>query len=246
LRGLALNAHCPECGLPVSVSVGSGHLRLSSRAYVATLHSALVFLLYGAAFGLGYHLARLLGGFRNAWILALTQIPGLIGLWLVATPDPRGLETKTTDFLRKFLRFSVMVSVVDVATILIPYSLWRQLPLAMWGWLGIVLLLLDYAGSVALMLYISTLAERIPSEKLARFATQLACLIGALAIVSVTAHSIWQNVCIQMDFEAVVDPHFRRHPMGGGPDQPGFDPALPQRCSAHARTTSEYRWIRRP
>ena len=192
LRGLTPNAHCPECGLPASVSIGRGQLRLSSPAYVATLHTALVFLWYGSALALGYHLLRLMVGFRNAWILSLAQVPGLIGLWLIATPDPRGLGTATMDSVRKFLKVSVVMSLVDLATLLMPLSLWRRLPLDVWAWLGVVLLALDYAGSVALMVYLTALAGHIPSAKLTRFAKQMAWSIGALAVVSVAAHSIRQ------------------------------------------------------
>jgi hypothetical protein len=188
LRSLAITANCPECELPIAVTMEEGQLRFSSPEHLSTLHSAMIFLIFGSVLSLCYELVHLIVGFRNAWILSLIQLPALMGLWWLATPNPHTAEVGLVTGLRKFLRVSVMISIVDFAILLLPWAKWRWMPLAYMFLLSITFLLLGYAGEVALMLYVRVLADRIPNAKLARFAKQLAWAIAMIACLSVTAH----------------------------------------------------------
>lgn len=192
LRGMAPDANCPECGLPVAISAEQRLLRYSGSTYLATLHSAMIFLLFGTAILVCYQLARLTTGFRNNWLHALVQLPTLIGIWWLATPDTRTVQTPSATFLRKFLRVFVTVSVAEFALALAPASTLQWLPLKLNLLLDTALIMFLYAGDVVVMLYLRVLAGRMARPKLVGFAGQLALATAAVAGLSITTRILWE------------------------------------------------------
>ncbi len=124
LRGLSPAGACPECGTPVQRSLLGNLLVYSSREYVRQLvigvrliwWSITIAILLGIGGALlGFMLSAAVGGAASfGHVVALgglvTTAMGLVGWWLLSSPDPAVLGEDKAVGARKVLRVSLVVS----------------------------------------------------------------------------------------------------------------------------------------
>lgn len=130
LCGLDPGANCPECAAPVSDSLRGDRLRYAAPAFLAMLFrgarmvwwSVVIFLtviIGGLAIGaIAFTGAAVLARIV-AWVIAslfvASPLLGLIGWWLLSTPDPAASgEVRRGSASRVVLRLSLVVLVVSI------------------------------------------------------------------------------------------------------------------------------------
>jgi hypothetical protein len=124
LRGLSPTGACPECGTPVQRSLLGNLLVYSSREYVRQLivgvrliwwSIAIVIVMSVGGVLLGIVLSAAMGGATSLGHLValgglVTTAMGLVGWWLLSSPDPAVLGEDKAVGARKVLRVSLVVS----------------------------------------------------------------------------------------------------------------------------------------
>jgi hypothetical protein len=201
LRGLAESGNCPECGLSISGSIQGRLLRFTDRESLATLHSALLFLMVGTGLWTAYEIARALLAFSAPLLSVLAMLPMIAGLRWISIADAKA-EKPWGRIIRKLVRAYAILAAARCL-----YQLGAGAFVSSFG-LQILLVinsfffLLLYAGQMVLMLRLKTLAERLPSAKLAPFALQLA----VLAAVVLLAATGWR-VLYDVQVDAAIQGH---------------------------------------
>lgn len=209
LRGLRPDRQCPECGLAITRSFGA-LLCESDESWVKTLQTGAGLLVAGLVLplgGLAFLVLALLialvalglggstGGFYSAsLILLFTTGVGLLlcllGAWVIATPDPEGLGEPHYGRVRRLLRYGVAGLALSAVLFLLLWPFTNH-----FGWVAtiqratpLIALLLAVLAFLALLIYISRLAERIPDWDLSHAArdlwhTSLVILAVATALI---------------------------------------------------------------
>lgn len=186
LRGLSTTGACPECALPVAVSleaVESGFLvEKSSPQYVRTLLSGTRFVLFGILIQIVLLVVGVLLGMAVGSIAITYAFEGLgflvsvaiaFGLWRLTEPDPALLQEFDGGTPRRLVRVCI---VIEIVTALLSLVVGGLLNTGLGGSLGaaasgLVLLaswFINLAAAVtaffAQMLYIRWLAPRLPNQ----------------------------------------------------------------------------------
>jgi hypothetical protein len=197
LRGLRPDGQCPECGLPITRSFGA-LLCESDESWVKTLETGAILLGSGFVLSLGglavLVLALLIGllgwslggasvsvvgiecaSFIFLFTTAVGLLLGLVGAWAVTTPDPAGLGEPYYGRVRRLLRYCVAGTTLGTVSFLLLWPFTAQS-----GWVATIqgatlpiAVLLAVLAFLALLIYISRLAERIPDWDLSNAARKL-------------------------------------------------------------------------
>lgn len=126
LRGLSLNAVCPECGAPVSESMRGILLQYSSPEYIASLRTGHSFVLNGILLlivvslltGVGAAVAGAMGANINtastigAGLNVVTSAIVFFGYLKITEPDPRFAGTGDPTQARSLVRIMAIISIV--------------------------------------------------------------------------------------------------------------------------------------
>jgi hypothetical protein len=102
LRGLGVAGACPECGTPLAQSLDPLRLVNAPASYVRWLARAATIQM-----GVIGCLLACIVAFRIAvpWLfLVVTGLVGIVSVWMMALPDPRGIEPADQVRTRKWLR----------------------------------------------------------------------------------------------------------------------------------------------
>ena len=206
LRGLSRDGQCPECGAPVSQSLGNHLLRHSDPAWLDTLArgaglillSIVAGIVLGLLVGIGVQVAVWQGAGNAAGTVALLGgglglLVGAVqvyGAWLLTEPDPSGVGEDQYGTVRKVVRVALIVGLVSSGLNLLANTLPpepRQVVALAAGALGLV----QVAGFFAGLLYLRRLAMRVPDPDAASRAKLLLYAIpicyAVLALVGVAA-----------------------------------------------------------
>jgi hypothetical protein len=187
LRGLKLAGQCPECGAMVELSLRGDRLNQSDPQWLATLRRGLLVLIASwiiTVFVVIRAIAFRHGRAQLATSLVLeTIVSGLsfTGSWLATTPDPSGRGEAQYGRSRQTVR--VMIGIEAVAALLNLSLMAGAVPAAAQSPLHFLQQLLALAGvvaMVAMLLYLSKLAVRIPDRAAQRWAWILAWAQGAV------------------------------------------------------------------
>jgi len=197
LRGLKADGLCPECGIAVGLSTQRDLLRFADPGWLATVHRGTRLILWGL-------LVAILGGCVahaavsstgnsaiGAIVVILSQVVALWGTWLLTEPDPSRVGDDRWSGTRQFVRYSIAASLVGS---LLPIMEEFLHPPPMIGIvltvIGVVLALVGAAGGVAQMLYLGSLAMRIPNPMIAGRCRFLAWTIGIFGIGTVLSSTV--------------------------------------------------------
>jgi hypothetical protein len=175
LRGLLPSGRCPECGVPVRVSIAGELLQFADPTWIkrlatgGTLVRAILILLIIASIpttGLGLRDWRY---GRLSVLLVAAVIPALlVGAWLLATPNPLLRKTERWRAPRRILRAVILINGLSVAFSVVllcaqPWNLrwlWVQLAAGPLGAVGLV-------GIAALGQHVRSLARRLGDDRTA-------------------------------------------------------------------------------
>lgn len=200
LRGLVAEGRCPECGGAVPESMGSDLLRFAPARYVQALADGVDWVLIGVTVqvaalllvgGIGVALTLMTGGGSSAaddaaaaaaMVSLFAGFAGglalLVGVWLVATPDPAGYETPLADLGRGAVRWGISGSIVGVPLIVMAAFVLPRDPAEFVTILSFYLLL---GGAVAIVAgyfaQFAHIARRVPSARIARSGRMLSVLV---------------------------------------------------------------------
>ncbi len=170
LRGLHEHGRCPECSTPVGLSTYGDLLRYADPAWVEKLALGMSVILWGIVLGfVGGCLSRLAGtsggtdaaAVRNL-IAAGGQFVGIIGAWILTSPDPSGIGEDRCVNARRVVRIGLIFGLCS-------RLLWIIYPGVPTVSLIIVATIFDLVaaiGTYAQYLYIEKLAERVPDRNL--------------------------------------------------------------------------------
>ena len=193
LRGLTVDARCPECGTPAGLSLQGDLLRFSEPAWVDTLARGVSLNLWGflvmlVAMGIAVALSIFGVQFIGQLVTFAGGLVTVYGSWLLTEPDPSGIGEDRYGTARKVIRVSLITGLVsNVLDIVEPnvdidVPLYRDLLNALRMVFGIIWVV----GFFSLMLYLSRLADRIPDPALVARARLLMYGLGvSLAAVVV-------------------------------------------------------------
>lgn len=199
LRGLAVDAVCPECALPVRDSLRGNLLQFAAPEYLATIHRGVRLILIGIPLKLLLPLALVFwfsATGRAASVLMALQGANLAaaaiiiwGYWRYTEPDPGFVGTETAGSARAVARILAVLSAVVIAI---------QVGVQWLGLMPIGAVAARIAFSVAnsatlagqyfaVMRYSQWLARRIPDSELVRRAGVRAWLLAGLELVSIVS-----------------------------------------------------------
>ena len=171
LRGLHVNARCPECGAPVGVAVHGPLLRYGDPQWVRNLSRGAGVYFWGIIVGI------LLGIVAGLFVLAvgkwvapvlgmIGQGVALYGAWLLTEPDPSGIGEDQYGLARRVIRLSLLCGVVqffiNFSTGYAQFS--RELTVTLMVASGAASLL-NVMGQFAMLRYLERLAQRIPNPR---------------------------------------------------------------------------------
>jgi hypothetical protein len=204
LRGLAADGKCPECGSPVRVSIRGPLIRYSDPQWVDLLRRGINCIIWGVV-------AAILGVIVGAVISGATgnAVPAILislcssllivaGSWFLTSPDPSGIGEDAYGTSRKVIRITLIIRVISDLTGFaeqtgtFPPDVRRLLVV-----LGIIAQISGVVGTMAMLNYLSKLAERIPDDQLSERAKFLMYAIGTcygifialIAIIALAASS---------------------------------------------------------
>jgi hypothetical protein len=192
LRGLSIEGRCPECGLPIGLSVHGELLRYSDPNFVATLARGVSLILWGvfvvivgsiiAAVAVAV-VAR--GGVRpGATFIGIVPLVGnimmVVGAWFLTAPDPSGLGEDRYGTARKIIRVALVVGLINQ---FVNWGLGIGPPLEPAVRLAIQTVafaagIVGVVGQFAQLYYLNKLALRIPNADLSQRARFLMWAMG--------------------------------------------------------------------
>jgi len=172
LRGLSENARCPECGVPVGLSLRGDLLRFADPDWVHQVARGLtiILLMIPVSLVVGLVVGLLAQGSRTSVALAGVAV-GIIsfyGVWLMTEPDPSRVGEDANITVRRVIRFSLIVGLASEPTQLGLEQGYFVGPMQVaLGLFGLVVVLVGLVGEFAKFIYYERLARRIPHDKLA-------------------------------------------------------------------------------
>jgi hypothetical protein len=184
LRGLRTDARCPECGVPVDVSVNGDLLRFSDPKYVAKLHQGIRLMLWAilvdvleiaAVFivGLGGIMSSRVSS-TGAQLLAWgALVLNFIGAWLLTTPDPSGVAEDRYGTSRKVVRFALFASLLNNAVSVVDQVPFPPTVNATFRMVTALCALAVIVGLFAQLQYLEKLALRLPDQSLSNRARDI-------------------------------------------------------------------------
>lgn len=200
LRGLAIASKCPECGVPVNVSVGGDLLRYSNPQFVGTLHRGVRLMLWAilvtVAGGVaGIIVAVVVRTALSSLVMQLLPLAGsvlnIIGAWLLTTPDPSGIGEDRYGTSRKVIRIALLAEVLNHV---VSFGNLAPVPPPVFTILQVVSVVCGLAGLIGMfaqLQYLEKLALRLPSRPLSDRAKQikwgLSITYGAVVIIGAFA-----------------------------------------------------------
>lgn len=200
ISGIDHASVCPECGLPVGVSVGESLLSECDPTYLRSLHSgvfliqtAIIILMLNAMANIGANIfTGIQGAAQSPAVLWLFSIIGLaatvmllMGWWRFSAPNPQhdggrydGGEARR--YVRVLLFVALVIAVLQLITLFLP-------PVGLVGLFVVALGLIGLATGVARffceMYYVRWVAPLIPSRRVYRRAKLLMWLGPVLMTV---------------------------------------------------------------
>jgi hypothetical protein len=195
VRGLSQDGKCPECGTPVGLSIRGNLLCYSDPAWVEKLLKGIDLILWGllasvVASGLGVGIVFAMGPRGTPFFQGITILAsavGVIGAWLLTSPDPGTEEQSQVVTARKIVRFALLFGVAE--SILTMWSEREHAHPFVGALIGVALILaamVTVVGEVARLYYLKKLAMRIPDTALAKRANMLCWGYGiSLAVVGI-------------------------------------------------------------
>lgn len=182
LRGLPIASRCPECGVPLNVSVNGDLLRYSDPEFVGTLHRGVRLMLWGILVSvIGAILAVVVTATSRSAVSSLGvqllplagSVLNIIGAWLLTTPDPSGIGEDLYGMARRLIRIALIADVLNHVISLgnqVPVppaaSIVLQVVTALCGLAGLI-------GMFAQLVYLEKLASRIPDQALSDRSRQI-------------------------------------------------------------------------
>jgi len=203
LTGLSPDGQCPECGSPIEFALRPDYLRYSAHEYVSKLHLGALLVVLGFVGMILIVLLNIFLGFtvglRNLASLALilslaVSVLSLVGWWLLSSPDPGKAGVDLGASSRKILRVLLIIKAAGalfnlvVATTGLSFTLGSLVTIV-----GVVEQLTATAAFIVSMLYLKTLAYRMPSEHIAKHSKTvlwLAVVLFVLTIIIVAGGAI--------------------------------------------------------
>jgi len=184
LRGLPADGKCPECGAPVRLSIHEPLIKFSDPQWVDTLRRGINCIIFGVVAAVVSVIAGMasgaLGSMLPAVLISLaSSVLFIAGGWFLTAPDPSGIGEDAYGTVRKLIRITLIIRIVsDVAEFgeqsgSVPREM-RSLLVV----IGFVASISGVVGIVAMLNYLSKLAERIPDEYLAERAKFLMWAVG--------------------------------------------------------------------
>ncbi len=172
LRGLSENTRCPECGVPVGLSLRGDLLRFADPDWVHQVARGLTIILWMIPIQL---VVSLIVGILAPGSLTVGALVGLAagiisfyGAWLMTEPDPSRVGEDVNITARKVIRISLIVGLASQ-----PLSIGLEHGgasgpiLVVLGLLSSAVTLVGLVGEFAKYIYYERLARRIPDDKLA-------------------------------------------------------------------------------
>jgi len=200
LVGQPLDGVCPECGAPVTDTLRGTLITNARPEYLARLHRGVFFALAGlvmlvlgllVSFGAGAVAAT--GGadpdalplyviLPGSLLMLLSSLAGLVGWWMLTTPDPDYTGSDTGETPRILVRIAVAVKaglfVLQLITTFMPGA--DSAGAGAFVILGAIALLGGYAAFAlqffASMFYLKWLGRRVPNRKIVKRAGRLVWL----------------------------------------------------------------------
>lgn len=187
LRTLQARQRCPECGLPVLMSLYRQELEYAPADWVRGLvHGAGVLSAAGATVLIGLVLLflpeMLLTAVSGVLIGVIAPLTGLIGLYKLTAPDPRPPRKPENWTLRRATRWSPAAGVALIGATLV------RAPTAL-PFLGV--LCVSGAVLTLLLAHAVMLARRARELRLANLARGLALSVAGLTAAAACASILW-------------------------------------------------------
>jgi hypothetical protein len=229
LRGLPLDGHCPECGIPVANSLRGNLLVYSSLIYLESLHRGAVFVISGVLIGLvgavvaffirfwltfpsraSFHLGTLDLLARATDLFA--SLLALFGWWLLSAPDPGLLGEDHSMNSRKLVRIVVAIGAAAalLAFVLQMINFLNPLPYAV---ASKIAALVGGAASIvqffASMTYLRWLARRVPDRALHNEAARFMWMGPLIYILGYPC--MWLGPVLSLSLYASVLNNLRGH-----------------------------------
>lgn len=200
MTGLSPEGQCPECGSPIEFALRPDVLKYSNPAYVAKLHTGALLVVLGMVTMILMFLLTMFIGFTGAMtggmgvgtsVLApmmgfAAGVLSLVGWWLLSSPDPGKAEFDLGASSRKVLRVLLIIqaaaSVFTLVVTLAGISFTAQTLLIV---VSGIETLASPAAFIASMLYLRTLAYRMPSQHIADRAKMLLWFAVVIFVVAI-------------------------------------------------------------
>ncbi|MCH8822373.1 MAG: hypothetical protein IH984_02580 [Planctomycetes bacterium] len=184
LRSLTLQDKCPECDTPIKLSLQTSLLRFSDLAWIKRVRSGITFMIVYVSIYILYFaswdLYSILGGtvfqrtpaVRIVFSIVILVLQ-IIAILRITKLEPGWQKTNSKVTARKLARICLLLAAV-IGTFssnpqwfiyFIPYI---TLILALSMWVGLFSTLALFIGKFALFYYGRSIAQRFPSEKLAK------------------------------------------------------------------------------
>ncbi len=172
LRGLTENTRCPECGVPVGLSLRGDLLRFAEPDWVHRVARGLTIILWMIPVGLvvGVLAGLVVQGSRTFPMLAglATGLVSFYGAWLMTEPDPSRVGEDALITARKVVRVSLIIGLTSQPLGIALEQGFSSEPIrVLVGLLWCVVMLVGLVGEFAKFVYYEHLARRIPDDKLA-------------------------------------------------------------------------------
>lgn len=190
LRGLGIEATCPECSIPIRRSVYGDLLRFCDPAWVARLGRGVWWIIAGIVATVVLSLAvpifvTLLLSARTAVamptimsfigvVALLTSLVMVIGVWFLTSPDPAQMEPEPTITARRLARWCILAQLLASPLQMVAAPVAGTLPTGGMTLLrsvsmlsGMGLGMVAMVGYIAGLVYLRRLALRMERKQLA-------------------------------------------------------------------------------